>query len=125
MKSFFQLLAAPVLWLWLAAAAVGQEVTLVPGPAQQAGPYRITLRLPADGLVAGEEQQVELRIVDTGADDPVLGPPAVIRAVVQANISMPAMPAMSKAEEIAHPEGVPGDYGLHRPLRTAANICSS
>lgn len=113
MRSLFNRLILPILLLRLAAAASGQEAVLVPALVQQAGPYRVTLRLPSDGLAASEEQQIELRIVDTSADDPVLGPAPVIRAVVQASISMPAMPAMPKAEEIAHPEGVPGDYGLH------------
>ncbi len=93
--------------------ASGQEITLAPGPTQQSGPFRVMLRLPIDGLVAGEEQQIELRIVDTSDEDPVLGSPPVIRAVVKAIILMPAMPTMPKVEEGAHPEGVPGDYGLH------------
>jgi hypothetical protein len=96
-----------------AALVSAQETNLVPGPTQQKGQYRITLRLPVDGLVANEEQQIEIRILDTGNDDPVLGSLPVIRALIRSSIFMPAMPVMPKAEEIAHPEGVPGDYGLH------------
>jgi len=83
------------------------------GPTKQAGKYQISLRLPEDGLVAGEEQEIEFRVVDTSRTDPVLGPAAVIRAVIQSTVTMPSMPSMPKVEEIAHPEGVPGDYGLH------------
>lgn len=113
MKLFFKWISLPTCLLLIAASAFGQEAALVPNAVQQVGAYRVTLRLPADGLVAGEEQQIELRIVDASTDDPVLGPAPVIRAQVQASISMPAMLAMPKAEELAHPEGVPGDYGLH------------
>jgi YtkA-like len=82
-------------------------------PSKQAGKYQVSLRLPEDALVAGEEQEIEFRVVDTSRTDPVLGPAAVIRAVIQSTVAMPSMPSMPKVEEIAHPEGVPGDYGLH------------
>jgi hypothetical protein len=113
MKAALFLSIYPIIWAAQLVLVYGQDVTLVTGPSKEAGVYRVTLRLPADGLVAGEEQQIELRIVDTSIKDPVLGPPPVIRALVQATISMPVMPSMPKAEEIAHPEGVPGEYGLH------------
>lgn len=106
-------LILPILLWWSFVPILGQEVSLVAGPTQQVGPYRVSLRLPAEGLAAGAEQQLEMRLVDTSKDDPVLGPPPVIRATVQANLSMPLMPAMPQAEELAHPEGVPGEYGLH------------
>jgi hypothetical protein len=108
-RSFFILL----LLLIIGSIALGQGIELGPGPAQQIGKYRVSLRLPVEGLVASEEQQIELRLVDASRPDPVLGPPAVIRAQVQSSISMPAMPAMPNTQEVAHPEGVPGDYGLH------------
>jgi hypothetical protein len=73
----------------------------------------VSLRLPADGLYAGEEVQIEFRIVDASVDDPVIGPPGVIRAVVAATITMPTMRGMPKYEEQAHVESVPGDYGIH------------
>ena len=78
-----------------------------------AGKYRVTLRLPADGLFAGEEQQLELRLRDASRVDPVLGATAVIRAQIEATITMPAMIAMPAINEQAHAEAVPGDYGLH------------
>jgi hypothetical protein len=80
---------------------------------QQSGKYQVSLRLPEDGLVAGEEQQIEFRLVDTGRADPVLGPAAVIRANIRSTVTSPSMPSMPKVQEIAHPEGAPGDYGLH------------
>jgi hypothetical protein len=77
------------------------------------GKYAVTLRLPPGGLYAGEETEIEFRVVDASADDPVLGPPGVIRATIAATIGMPAMPGMPKYEEQAHVESVPGDYGVH------------
>ncbi len=94
-------------------AAFGQEFTMVQGPAQKAGKYQVSLRLPEEGLVSGDEQQIEFRVVNLSREDPVLGPAAVVRAVAQAVITMPAMPSMPKIEVLAHSEGVPGDYGLH------------
>src|SRR4030095_3262496 len=84
----------------------------ISGLTRQAGKYRVSLRLPEDGLVAGERQEWEFRVVDPSRTDPVLGPAAVIRAVIQSTVAMPMMPSMPKVEEIAHPEGVPGAYGL-------------
>lgn len=89
----------------LAPSVLAQEAT--------SGKYRVTLRLPPGGLYADEEAQVEFRVVDTSADDPVLGPPGVLRAVVDATVSMPAMPGMPKYAERAHAESIPGDYGVH------------
>ncbi|MEP7271273.1 MAG: hypothetical protein ABI882_07190 [Acidobacteriota bacterium] len=96
-----------------ASTASAQEIAMLPGPSQQVGKYRVSIRLPEDGLSAGEEQQIEFRLVDTSRDDPVLGPAAVIRATIVSTISMPTMASMPKVEEIPHPEGIPGDYGLH------------
>jgi hypothetical protein len=75
--------------------------------------YHVTLRLPPDGLFAREEMQIEFRVEDTTRPDPLGGFVAVIRAVPEAAIDMPAMPGMPKFTEIAHPEGVPGEYGIH------------
>jgi hypothetical protein len=66
--------------------------------------YEVALRLPPEGLVAGEETQIEFRVSDTLP---------IIRARIEAEIDMPAMPGMPKVIETAHPEGVPGDYGVH------------
>lgn len=79
----------------------------------RAGKYEVTLRLPATGLAAGEETQIEFRITDATQTDPVMGPLAVVRARIETSIDMLEMPAMPKALETAHPEGVPGDYGIH------------
>ncbi len=69
-----------------------------------AAKYDVALRLPPEGLVAGEETQIEFRVSDALP---------VIRARIEAEIDMPAMPGMPKIVETAHPEGVPGDYGVH------------
>ena len=82
---------------------------MVPGPDKQSGKYRISLRVPENGLAPGEEQQIEFRLEDMSRDTPA----PVIRARVVSTVSMPAMPSMARVEEIAHPEGIPGDYGLH------------
>jgi hypothetical protein len=86
---------------------------MVAGPTQQAGKYRVSLRLPENGLKPGEEQQIEFRLVDTSREDSSAGSAAVIRAKILSTVSMPAMPSMARVEEIPHPEGIPGDYGLH------------
>ena len=80
---------------------------------KRVGKYEITLRPPSDGLFAGEEMQIEFRVADTSKPDPLMGATPVIRAEVRSVVDMPSMPGMSKINEIAHPEGVPGDYGLH------------
>jgi hypothetical protein len=78
-----------------------------------AGKYQVTLRLPPDGLFAREENEIEMRIADSSRPDPLLGASPVIRARVEARITMPSMPGMPAYRETAHPEGVPGDYGIH------------
>jgi len=80
---------------------------------RRAGRHEVALRLPADGLYAQEEMEIEFRVVDTSQVDPVLGPTPVVRARIQATIDMPSMPSMPRHEEAAHPEGVPGEYGVH------------
>lgn len=92
------------------AFAFAQEEKLV---TERSGKYEVALRLPPDGLYAGEEMQIEFRVVDTSQVDPVMGPTPVIRATLQSSISMPAMAGMPKVEEAAHVEGVPGEYGVH------------
>jgi hypothetical protein len=97
----------------LATARGSDKSKPVPSPTVRAGKYAVTLRLPEGGLFAGEETQIEFRVVDASADDPVLGPPGVIRATIGATIAMPSMAGMPKYEEQAHVESVPGDYGIH------------
>ena len=79
----------------------------------RAGNYEVAVRLPPEGLYAGEESEIEFHIADVTQVDPVLGPTPLIRGDVQATISMPAMPGMPRFHEQAHVEGVPGDYGIH------------
>jgi hypothetical protein len=80
---------------------------------QKAGPYQITLRLPVDGLFSAEEMQIEFRLVDASKEDPLTGFAPVIRAKILSEIDMPSMSGMPVIRETSHPEGVPGDYGLH------------
>ena len=80
---------------------------------QRSGKYEVSLRLPADGLYAGEEMELEFHISDISQIDPVLGPTPLIRAEVAVAIKMPAMPGMPEFREQAHAEGVAGDYGVH------------
>jgi len=101
------------LLLVYALPTLGQGIDTAPSPSQRVGKYVVTLRLPEGGLIAGEEQQIEFRVVDMSREDPVLGPTPVIRAVIKSTVAMPAMSSMPAVEETAHPEGVPGDYGLH------------
>jgi hypothetical protein len=82
-------------------------------PPQIAGKYEVSLRLPADGLFAREEMEIEARISDRSKNDPVMGNAPVIRAVVDAIIDMPSMPGMPKITERSHSEAVAGDYGIH------------
>jgi hypothetical protein len=80
---------------------------------QQTGKYEVLLRPPVGGLYAGEEMQIEMRISDASQPDPILGNPPLVRANIVAVVDMPRMAAMPKITEVAHPEGVPGDYGVH------------
>jgi len=79
----------------------------------RSGKYAVTLRLPEGGIYAGEDVELEFRVVDLSADDLVLGPVGVIRAAVNVTIAMPSMPGMPAYNEVAHAESVPGDYGVH------------
>jgi hypothetical protein len=78
-----------------------------------AGKYLITLRPPPEGVYAQEETEIEFRIVDTSRDDPLTGSVPVIRARIDVGIEMPSMSGMPAFHELAHPEGVPGDFGVH------------
>ncbi len=73
----------------------------------------MSLRLPADGLYSAEEMQIEFSLKDKTREDPLMGFEPVIRAKVESIIDMPSMPGMPVIRETSHPEGVPGDYGLH------------
>jgi hypothetical protein len=77
------------------------------------GKYEVSLRLPADGLFSGEEMQIEYKVSDTSREDPLMGFEPVIRAKIESLVDMPSMPVMPVMRETNHPEGVPGEYGLH------------
>lgn len=81
-------------------------------PVQKAGKYAVELRIPAGGLFAGEETDVEFRVTDFSQDDPVQGAPPIVNAKISATVTMPAMPSMPAQEPRIHAEGVPGDYGV-------------
>lgn len=85
-------------------------VDLSQAPRVSAGPYEIVLRLPPGGLSAGEEMQIEFRLLDTR---PAQGPRPVLFAKLRGVVDMPTMPSMPRFDEIAHREGVPGEYGVH------------
>lgn len=96
--------------LVLLAGTVWGQVEL---PVARVGKYQVSLRLPADGLTAQEEMQIEYRVVDATQMDAVMGAAPVIRAQARSVIDMPTMPGMAKMTESAHPEGIPGEYGVH------------
>ncbi len=96
-----------------ASASLPQAAADPAAPSVRSGKYLITLRIPAGGLYADEETDLEFRIVDASEEDPVLGFPGVIRASIDSVITMPSMMGMPKQSEVAHAEGVPGDYGIH------------
>lgn len=81
-------------------------------PTVKVGKYVVEMRLPADGIYAEEETDIEFRVTDASQDDPVQGAPPVVKAKVSATITMPAMPSMPKQSPSTHAEGVPGDYGV-------------
>jgi hypothetical protein len=75
--------------------------------------YQAELRLPSEGLFAGEETDVEFRIVDTTQKDPVEEGFKGVGAIdASATLTMPSMPGMPEAKPTVHREGVPGDYGI-------------
>jgi hypothetical protein len=104
--SFFVLLSVVLGFPCVAAAPA-------PAPTERAGPYEVTLHAPAGGLFAGEEMELEFRVVDTRAAAPEGGPAPVLFAQLHCEVDMPSMPSMARFDEIAHREGVPGVYGVH------------
>ena len=79
---------------------------------QRAGKYAVELRLPQEGLFAQEETDVEFHVADASQDDPVQGPPPVVKAKIASRVTMPSMATMPAQLPKAHSEGVPGDYGV-------------
>ncbi len=97
--------------LFLAAASAPKNTMAL--PTQAHGSYKVTLRIPDGGLSAGEETDVEFRLVDTTRKDPYDGGPlGLATAQVDATLTMPSMPGMPEAKPSVHREGVPGDYGV-------------
>src|ERR1700730_1782725 len=82
-------------------------------PVRTAGKYIVAMRVPADGVFAQEETELEFRIEDTSRVDPLTGNTPVVRARVDVSVVMPLMPGMPGLREQAHVEGVPGEYGVH------------
>jgi hypothetical protein len=76
------------------------------------GKYQLTLRPPAEGVFAGEQLDIEFRLLDTSKIDPVSGATGVVRAQAKAVVTMPEMAGMPAQNPKIHTEGVPGDYGL-------------
>lgn len=77
------------------------------------GKFEAELRVPEDGLYAQEEIDVEFRVVDTTAKDPVEeGFKGVGAIEATAVMTMPSMAGMPEAKPEVHREGVPGDYGI-------------
>lgn len=88
----------------VASAPAGLQKTL--------GKYTLTLRVPAEGIFAGEQLDIEFRLLDTSKLDPVSGATGVTRVQTKAIITMPEMAGMPAQNPKIHTEGVPGDYGL-------------
>lgn len=102
--------AAAVFAVFISTAATAQQTTK--NPIKKSGKYAVELRLPPEGLFAGEEIDIEFRVTDTSQEDPVQGAPPVVKAKVAGNVTMPAMPSMPAQKLKTHAEGVPGDYGV-------------
>ena len=83
-----------------------------PTPSARAGKYLVELRVPEEGLFAGEAVDVEFRLSDTTQDDPIEGKKGVPNAGPSAKMTMPAMAGMPAVRPKVHSEGIPGDYGI-------------
>ena len=87
-----------------ASAPVGLQKTI--------GKYTLALRLPTEGVFAGEQIDIEFRLLDTSKIDPISGATGVARVQAKAIVTMPEMAGMPAQSPKIHSEGVPGDYGL-------------
>jgi YHS domain-containing protein len=76
------------------------------------GKYQVELRVPEEGVFAGETIDIEFRLSDTTQDDAIEGKKGVPNAAPTATVTMPSMPGMPVAKPPIHTEGVPGDYGI-------------
>ncbi|MGC4042583.1 MAG: FixH family protein [Armatimonas sp.] len=106
--------ALPLVVLSVLSTAPVQAQTAPPAVALQksVGKYQITLRPPVEGIYAGEQIDIEFRVLDTSRVDPASGATGVVRAQTKATITMPEMAGMPAQYPKIHTEGVPGDYGL-------------
>ncbi|HZO91765.1 MAG TPA: FixH family protein [Chthonomonadaceae bacterium] len=109
-RNIYAFVALSVAMLLSGVSAWAQQAA--PHPTQKAGKYAVELRIPAEGLYADEETDIEFRVTDTSQDDPVQGAPPVVKAKVSARLTMPSMPSMPAQTPKTHSEGVPGDYGV-------------
>ena len=75
--------------------------------------------LPAAGLYAGEEMEIEFRVVDVEHPDGSGAPSPLLWGQLLGEVSMPSMHSMPGFSEIAHREGVPGCSVCTRPSPTA------
>jgi hypothetical protein len=103
----------PTQALVLAAAAAAQLAAVADAPRQRAGPYEIVLRLPPQGLYAGEEMEIEFEVQVVAPADPSRPPGPLLWAVIRGEADMPSMPSMPRFDELAHREGIPGLFGVH------------
>jgi hypothetical protein len=77
------------------------------------GKYEAELRVPEEGLFAGEETDVEFRVVDTTQKDAIEDGFKGVGAIqATASMTMPEMEGMPAAKPRIHREGVPGEYGI-------------
>jgi len=88
-------------------AAVASPASVV-----RIGKYEVELRVPDEGLFAGEAVDVEFRLSDHTQADPIEGNKGIPNAAPTALVTMPAMEGMPPVRPKIHSEGVPGDYGL-------------
>lgn len=75
--------------------------------------YEVAVRLPEDGLFAGEEMQLEFTLAAPPLEGDATPRVPVRYARVECTIDMPSMPGMPAFTALAHAEGVIGDYGVH------------
>ncbi|WP_227625037.1 FixH family protein [Fimbriimonas ginsengisoli] len=96
----------------VAASACRPAKPAKPATKAQVGKYLVELRVPEEGLFAGEQVDVEFRLSDTTHSDPIEGKRGVPNAQPRATVTMPSMPGMPVVRPKIHSEGVPGDYGV-------------
>jgi hypothetical protein len=96
----------------IAALAVSSNQTPPQNPTVKSGKYVVELRVPTEGLYAGEEIDIEFRVMDSSKNDEILGMAGVPNVKAEGVITMPSMPGMPEVKPKIHAEGVPGDYGI-------------